>query len=204
MNEVLSMKQFSDYYCNSPSNQDYFHCPTPLSISCNASGGKGPYRKNLPYPPVQVQCQNNYYASILSQDYAGKVSELSAITQYVNHETKLIGCNCEVAQTLTGIAMVEMTHLQIIGELIVLLGGNLKFEENKDCCTQPWTPCYLAYGTTLEDMIRKDIAGEKAAIAQYNHHIHLIGDPYIKQILKRIILDEMYHIELLESLLRKY
>ena len=43
-----------------------------------------PIMMNLPYPPIQVRKKNKDYANILSFDYCGSVSEMSAITQYIN------------------------------------------------------------------------------------------------------------------------
>ena len=48
-----------------------------------------PIMMNLPYPPIQVRKKNKDYANILSFDYCGSVSEMSAITQYINNENRL-------------------------------------------------------------------------------------------------------------------
>ena len=52
---------------------------TILTNTCSFSGIK-PIMMDLPYPPVQVSGQNQVYANLLSVDYCGSVSELSAIT----------------------------------------------------------------------------------------------------------------------------
>ena len=39
-----------------------------------------PIMMNLPYPPIQVRKKNKDYANILSFDYCGSVSEMSAIS----------------------------------------------------------------------------------------------------------------------------
>ena len=82
-----------------------------------------PIMMNLPYPPIQVRKKNKDYANILSFDYCGSVSEMSAITQYINNENRLSCGNCDMAKTILGIAMAEMIHLQKLGQLIFLLGG---------------------------------------------------------------------------------
>ena len=81
-----------------------------------------PIMMNLPYPPIQVRKKNKDYANILSFDYCGSVSEMSAITQYINNENRLSCGNCDMAKTILGIAMAEMIHLQKLGQLIFLLG----------------------------------------------------------------------------------
>jgi len=82
---------------------------------------------DLPYPPIQVSEANRAYADLLSVDYCGAVSELSAITQYINNENRISYEKCAMAKVLLSIAVAEMMHLQKLGELIVLLGGNIDF-----------------------------------------------------------------------------
>ena len=86
-----------------------------------------PIMADLPYPPVQVRNKNQRYANLLSIDYCGSVSEMSAITQYINNESILSGDNCQMAKTILGIAMAEMIHLQKLAALIILLGGSVDY-----------------------------------------------------------------------------
>ena len=86
---------------------------------CNFSGIK-PVMVDLPYPPIRVSGKNPSYADLLSIDYCGSISELSAIAQYINNENRLASENCPMAQALLGMAVCEMIHLQKLGELIAL------------------------------------------------------------------------------------
>lgn len=172
-----------------------------LANTCSFAGIR-PFMADLPYPTIQVEGKNEAYANLLSIDYCGSVSELSAITQYINNENRVSGRNCSLAKTLLGIAMAEMMHLQKLGELIVLLGGNVDFTaKHRNGSRKMWTPGYL---TLLEDtgnMIRADIEAERAAIEQYTMHIKMIKDKDVNAVLERIIRDEEYHIMLLKALL---
>ena len=49
-------------------------------------------------------------------------------------------------------------------------------------------------------MLEDDIEAEKEAICQYEMHIKMINDDCVNSVLKRIILDEEYHIMLLKVL----
>ncbi|MBE5961902.1 MAG: hypothetical protein E7256_11090 [Lachnospiraceae bacterium] len=158
----------------------------------------------LPYPPTKVCKKNKYYADLLSVDYCGMVSELSAITLYVDNEITLSGEHCKVAQTILSVAMAEMTHLQILGELIVLLGGELSYSANYNCDKVMWTPEYLDTKKDAREILLEAIHGEKAGIHQYQKHIKEIKDPYIKAVLARIIKDEEYHIFLFKTLLEEF
>lgn len=169
---------------------------------CDMSGMR-PVMTPLPYPPIQVKCQNRDYADLLSVDYCGAVSELSAITQYINNENRLSCGHCALAKVLLGIAMAEMMHLQKLGELIYLLGGEVSFTAwQPDGKGKMWTPAYLDIPEKASEMLRADIEAERAAIGQYKKHISMIDDCYVNATLARIIEDEEYHIMLLQDLLR--
>ena len=115
----------------------------PLAQTCSFMDVR-PIMAELPYPPVQVRERNPGYANLLSIDYCGSVSEMSAIHQYMNHEIRLSGELCSVAKVLLGIAMAEMIHMQKLGELILLLGGSIDLTAKyRDGSKRVWTPQYL-------------------------------------------------------------
>ena len=173
----------------------------PIASNCNFMGVR-PILMDLPYPLVQVECRNQAYANLLSIDYCGSVSELTAITQYINNENRLFCEKCQTAQTLLGIAMAEMMHLQKLGELINLLGGNIDYvAKQRNGQQKLWTPAYLNIPGNARQMLLADIEAEKAAINQYAAHIKMIKDDCVNAVLARIIKDEEYHIMLLKELL---
>lgn len=175
----------------------------PLTNNCSFAG-ISPIMAALPYPPLQVKEPNPSYANLLRIDYCGAVSELSAITQYINNENRLSYEKCSIAKTLLGIAMAEMMHLQKLGELICLLGGKLDFSaQQRDGRQRLWTPEYLTIPENTRKMLLADIDAERAAIRQYQMHMKVIRDNYINAVLARIIKDEEYHIMLLQSLLQE-
>lgn len=177
--------------------------PMPITNSCNFSGIR-PILADLPYPAIKVSEKNISYAYLLSNDYCGAVSELSAITQYINNENRLSCENCPMAKTLLGIAMAEMMHLQKLGELIVLLGGTIDFTaKQQNGKKQMWTPAYVILPEHTRKMLLTDIESEKAAIHQYRMHIKSIKDDFVNAVLERIIQDETYHIMILEALLKE-
>lgn len=176
----------------------------PIVNTCSFMNVK-PIMMDLPYPPVQVESKNQGYANLLSIDYCGSVSELSAITQYINNENRLSCEKCPLAQTILGIAIAEMIHLQKLGQMIFLLGGNVDFiAKRRDGRRQMWTPEYLTIPEDSKKMLMADIESEKAAINQYRTHIKMINDNYVNAVLERIIKDEEYHILLLQNLLKDF
>lgn len=173
-----------------------------LIVNDCSMAGVRPIMVDLPYPPVQVKCQNETYAKRLSVDYCGSVSELSAILQYVNNENRIACRKCSLTRTILGLAMAEMMHLQKLGELIQLLGGTVGFTtDQQNGKSVLWSPSYLVLPESIPKMLCADIEAEKAAIKQYRMHISVIQDEYINAVLARIIKDEEYHIMILKSLL---
>lgn len=174
---------------------------SPLTNTCSFAGVK-PIMVDLPYPPIQIREKNLAYANLLSYDYCGCVSEMTAITQYINNENRLSCQKCPLAKTLLGIAMAEMMHLQKLGELICLLGGSIDFAAKQNNGRQKmWTPEYLTLPDNAQKMLYADIEAEKAAINQYRMHIKMINDNYVNAVLLRIIRDEEYHIIILQAML---
>ncbi|XCP83532.1 ferritin-like domain-containing protein [Roseburia hominis] len=174
-----------------------------LVMNCNFMEIK-PIMMDLPYPPTQVRERNQAYANLLSVDYCGSVSEMTAITQYINNENRLAGEKCQIARILLGIAMAEMMHLQKLGELINLLGGTIDFTAKyQNGMQKMWTPGYLNIPQQPGKMLFADIEAEKAAISQYRMHMKMINDCDVNAVLARIIKDEEYHIMLLQTLMKE-
>ena len=174
-----------------------------LINTCSFAGIR-PTMLELPYPPIQAERKNMAYANLLSVDYCGPVSELSAITQYICNENRLSCEECPLAKSLLGIAMAEMMHLQKLGELICLLGGKVDFvAKGQNGKSRMWTPEYLAIPEQAQRMLVADMESEKAAIKQYRMHISMMNDRHVNAVLERIIQDEEYHIMLLKILMEK-
>lgn len=174
-----------------------------LTSTCNFTDVR-PIMMALSYPPTQVKERNQSYANLLSIDYCGSVSEMSAITQYINNENRLFCEKCPIAKTILGIAMAEMIHLQKLAELIYLLGGKIDFNSKyRDGQQRMWTPQYLSIPENARDMLAEDIEAERAAIKQYRMHVNRMRDEYVNAVLERIVRDEEYHIMVLQALMKE-
>lgn len=164
-------------------------------------GGVSPLMLPFPYPPLRVQEPNQFYANLLTVDYCGSVSELTAITQYIHGESCMCCEHCAQARTLLGIAIAEMMHLQKLGELIMLLGGHIDYSiPTRNGKSQLWTPGYIEFTGNLEGILAANIEAEKAAINQYEQHMKMIEDSCINAVLAKIVQDEEYHIMLLRMM----
>lgn len=162
------------------------------------------YALNLPYPEPMVEKRSLQYANILLKDYAGQVSEFTAVSLYIYQHFVSEGQYKDYAELIGGISIAEMKHLELIGETIKLLGVKPIYISNACPPGKLWTPLYVNFITSLREMLREDIESEKSAIENYKYHITLIQDNYIKRMLERIILDEEYHLKLFTQLYEKY
>lgn len=156
------------------------------------------------YPEPRVVGPNHYYATILLEDYAGIVSEMTAINQYFYHYLTFDKKYEELAELEECIAIIEMYHLELLGKTIQLLGVAPEFRTLTNNHTVYWNASYVYYGQDVCDRLAADIAAEKMAIQNYRLHQQLIGDPYIKELLERIIMDEQHHLQLFTKYAQKY
>ena len=97
-----------------------------------------------------------------------------------------------------------MYHLEILGKLIIKLGGNPGYWINKKDKKLNWSPHFINYGLNVTEMINYDINDEKVAIKQYISTQKKIDDSNIISIIDRVILDEEVHIQILTELSKKY
>ena len=153
---------------------------------------------DIPYPEVTVCGKNPRYAALLTEDYAGQTSELTAITTYLFQH--FICTDEKISETLRCIAGVEMRHMGFLGELISKLGGCPRIGVQTGCNVRFWSGQYLCYDTNPRRFLKQNIAAERAAIADYRKRIDQICDRYVREVLERIILDEEHHIMLFMEL----
>lgn len=162
------------------------------------------YADPSPYPEIKVLSPNPYYAEILMDDYAGVISEFTAISQYLYHHLELKAIDEELGELLENVAITEMLHFEIIANTIQKLGGNPIIRGSYSTHGNYWNGSFIHYGSDLCERLRADIDSEYKAIEEYQKHIYFIADPNIQLILQRIILDEKVHIHLFNQALVKY
>ena len=157
------------------------------------------YFVELPYPSIQVSGCNRLYARAMQDNIGGSNSEMSAVCQYfyghlVAHQSP------EIALAFQKISMVEMHHLKIFGELARQLGGDPRFWTHGGSRMVYWSPSYVPYSPNVRQLLRNAILAEKSAIQKYQRQATIIQDDNIVENLRRIILDEQLHIEILQAL----
>lgn len=159
---------------------------------------------NIPYPKIEVSSKDVNLAYKLFNVYAGRISELSAITQYSFQSIYLKNYH-DLSNILEKISKVEMRHLKILGDLIKELGLT-PYYVTYSCDKQatPWNTDFIDSTTDYRSMLISNINSEVVAIKDYNDLISCTNDPNIKEIIKRIIIDEEHHLKIFTELLRQY
>lgn len=162
------------------------------------------YCSEKPYPNIEVSGENQDYAVYLLDDYASSLSELTAITSYVFLNLILDDKYQDIKDTYRGISIVEMHHLNLLGELIKKLGVLPRYYAKEANKITMWNSNFVSADIDMKTTLLQSIKNEEAGIIQYQKHIELIDDENIKVILARIILDEEVHVSLLKELYNKY
>lgn len=154
---------------------------------------------SLPYPELRVERQNPKYAAMLSLAYAGQEGELPTILSYIYGSMVCANALPEMLrETLRCIAVSEMRHLEMLGELIFMLGGDPRFcTSNK---RMGINTAMLPYKVSPAEVIAQAISGEKKAIKLYENLIVSIEDKYVREVLRRIIKDEEHHLKIFSEM----
>lgn len=141
--------------------------------------------------------QNIKYANLLYDNFAGAESELTAVNQYIYEHIELKRYE-NFSKILLSIAIEEMHHLELIGDLIRKLGKRPYFiDKNKSA----WNAENIKYHfNNVYDMLMFNIESEKKAILGYKEAIKHTQNKSIKDLLERIILDEQTHLEIFNRL----
>lgn len=161
-------------------------------------------KKNIcltPYPSPIMTEKDAALANKLTAFFAGKNSELSAIARYSYQHIVLFHTSPVIADTLECISTVEMRHFELLGKMIYSLGVDPRLCENERRSRAFWSGDFIAYVNRPEKIIAYDIAEEKKSVLQYKAFMKKCDNAGVNDVIKRILLDEESHIEMLEQLL---
>ncbi len=151
------------------------------------------------YPRPENLSRNIRYARMLLTLYSGRDSELTAVAQYRYHHIltqQLPG----LAESLEGIARVEMLHLGILGGVIYQLGLRPSYTFFQGTRRVRWNAGFVREGRNPRDMLEEDIRAEACAAEGYRNAIRWIPEESIQVLLQRILLDEELHLAQLRGL----
>lgn len=155
--------------------------------------------EKYPYPKVTHIVPNKKQAQMLYEDFAGEFGELSAITQYIYEHINLKEQD-DISRIMLEIAIMEMKHLDLVGEVIQKLGEKPIFQSSKQ---ELWTAQNVRYDLDcLTETMKYNIETEKIAIQGYQRGIMYTNNRSLKMLLNRIILEERLHIEIFREIMK--
>ena len=165
-----------------------------------------PCRAQEPYPSAEIPTKNEEIANMLLSAFAdGGNAELTAITQYQNHSDTI--SEKELSDMIFCISLVEMRHLDLVGTMIESLGGDLRYWRPNHAY---WSGGEVDYGKSTCEKISLDIKEEQEALSGYEELLRSIcridgpGAEQVIRVIRRIMEDEMFHLELFNNAYRKY
>lgn len=155
----------------------------------------------LPYPSTTLTKEDCKYVSMISDAYAGKGSETTAVNQYNAHRFYLQELP-EIYEAYQILASVEMIHQELLGKIIFNLGCPPKLCSRMTNCN--WSGGFVNYRNQLIPIFESDAQEERNAIAHYKKMIQAIENSSVQALLQRIIMDEELHLSYLEALITKF
>ena len=157
---------------------------------------------DLEYPKVRVEKKNIALAKKILTNFAGAISEDTSVHTYI-FQALLFHEWPDIAKTLKKIAIVEMHHLELLGEVITQLGVAPMFlSVEKNGALKWFSGQFVSYDKTLKEAILNDLWMEEQAIQNYEKLISEINDETIIYLIKRIILDERLHCKIFQQILK--
>ena len=157
---------------------------------------------DLPYPAVEAGVQCKDYAYAMLSNVGSSSSEMSTISRYFYNSVILSSEYGAFAECFHRISIVEMHHLNIFATLAYQMGADPRLWSLQKRRPYYWTPAYNNYPREIRELIENSIRGEEGAVQKYTRQSQIINDANIIENLKRIILDEQRHIEILHEMLK--
>jgi len=151
-----------------------------------------------PYPELENTSSRPEIVGALSNLYAGKDSEMTAILQYTFQHLIIHNSHPEIADILEEISEVEMRHLELLGEAIRAFGGLPYFN---NAIGVPFSASYVKYCPNIHNFLRIDLEDEKNAVIAYTTVANQVDNPSLKRLLLRIAEDEQLHAQILSTVI---
>ncbi len=153
------------------------------------------------YPEVEVSGKNEGSACIIYNLFAGKISELTAFLTYTYDGAYFNDAINNAAETFKNIALCKQNHLNLLALLLTKLGSMPKYH---DCIRGDFTwwnaEKDMKYPSYVNMALLDAIDLETQLIENYNIASAEVRDPYISTLLRRLVMDNRYHLDLLNQL----
>lgn len=156
-----------------------------------------PVTSDTPFPQIVDANKSSSTVQILKNLAYSRASEMTATTTYLHQDWELYPFYPQIANILEQVAITEMTHLDALSNAIVSFGGNADYFKDGT----PWTAQYVAQGISLSETMQRNIDAENEAIYEYEKAIENVSNESLKELFRKIILDEKTHIVIFNAII---
>jgi rubrerythrin len=144
----------------------------------------------LPYPEVSGEITQRELGDLYDL-YAGRFSELTAITSYVYQS--IISSDKELSEVLLKISVTEMEHCEMLGKCILAFGADPVFAGRYNYFTCEYTN----YSKDVREFLCENIRAEMTARKAYLELAYKTQNQSLRELLTRIAMDEEAHVKTL-------
>ena len=141
---------------------------------------------------IKVVGKNKKYSSYLKECLNGDYSDLSAFLLFKYEYILYNRVDNSFALNMNKLANDCLSHLEIIGKLVTLLGDKPDLNLNNSI--------NQLFVTDKSMLIELNIRMTKEKIILYTNNLNRIDDNYIKEILRKFIIEERKNLQILEIL----
>lgn len=141
---------------------------------------------------IKVEGKSKKYAELLKNSRSGRFGDLSSFLLYKYEYALFSKLDPSFALNMNNLASDSLSHLEIFGKLITLLGGKPDYSN--------FIINDLFYLDSKTKLIEVNIRITKEKIILYTNTLNNINDKYIKEILRKFIIEERKNLEILELL----
>ena len=172
----------------------------------NSINFKEKYLVKTDFPEITLTNLPQDILMKIKRAFTGIKSEFTSLTQYSYQHIVL--SNDEkvnnISRALEEIAAKEMMHYEVLGKVLAVCGVEPKncvyIDGNKNLCDY-WKASNVDYTTNIVKMFESNLAAEKRAIEEYNEILAATTNDNLKDIIRRIIQDEVSHVEYFSTVL---
>ena len=158
------------------------------------------FSSEAPYPEPEIYSFSRRDVLALTNDYAGRESETTAIMQYAYQSYIVKEKYPDLSLVLENVSKVEMLHHELLAEAIVQSGGDPVIA-GRNCF---WSGSAVNYTRDVCALLKADLEGELGAIANYRRTISALTNKSLVALIERIIEDEEIHVAIFRQLLSEF
>lgn len=154
-------------------------------------------RLDSDYPQIVNAADDPKVVAILKDLLSSRQGEIAGILQYFYQSRIANSTDEDVARLLEEVSIVEMGHMELLMNAIVMFGGTPIYNNSRG---QYFNASYINYSIKLKDMLDNNIVAEQSAIQDYTNAQRLVSNQSLKDLFARIIEDEQIHLQTFKKL----